>query len=133
GGIALPDLVDGHDVGMVQGGGGARFSLEALQPSRVRRQPGRQDLDRDLALKPRVPGPVNLSHPASPEQAQQLVRAKPRRRGSGHRSAKDPIAGLRSAPQERRSLQKSRAIQKTRKAWGRIFRLLRLDLRSFYA
>ena len=84
-GIDLSDLVDGHDVRVVQSGGGSRLPLEPLQASRIRRQPGRQDLDGDLALKPRVPGPVNLPHPAGAERAQQLVRAKPRTRGSGHR------------------------------------------------
>ena len=66
GGIALPDLVDGHDIGMVQGGGQTRLRLKALQASRVRRQLGRQDLDRHLALKPRVPGPVDLPIPPAP-------------------------------------------------------------------
>ena len=71
------------------------FRAEAARASfsnRLRRSgsednAGRQDLDRDVALKPRVPGPVDLSHPAGAERAQQLVRAKPRTRGNGH---KDP-------------------------------------------
>ena len=42
GGIAEPDLVDRHDVGMVQGGGQARLRLEALQAGRVRSERGRQ-------------------------------------------------------------------------------------------
>src|SRR6266540_2945431 len=85
GGIALPDFVDGHDIGMVQGGDQTRLRLEALQAGRVGRQLGGQDLDRDLALKPRVPGAVNFPHPARPERAQHLVRAEPRNRGNGHR------------------------------------------------
>ena len=39
-----------------------------LSRSRSARQLGRQDLDRDLASEPRVPGPVDLAHPARAER-----------------------------------------------------------------
>jgi hypothetical protein len=39
------ELVDGKNVGMVQGGCGLRLLLKAMQPVGILRNKGRQDLD----------------------------------------------------------------------------------------
>src|SRR5262249_19624819 len=57
-----PDVVEGADVRMVQGGDGARFALEALTRLPVDGKVWRQHLDRDLAAKARVLGAVDLAH-----------------------------------------------------------------------
>ena len=64
GAVGLADVVDGQDVGMIQGRGRAGLLLEALAAIGIRRDGGGQDLDRDLAPELRVPRPVDLAHPA---------------------------------------------------------------------
>ena len=44
----------------------------------VRREPGRQDLDRDVAPEPRVARPVHLAHPAGAERRDDLILSEPR-------------------------------------------------------
>ena len=65
--VRFADVVDGDDVGMVERRGGPRFLLEAPQASGSADTLGGQDLDRHLAPEPRVPRPVDLSHPARAE------------------------------------------------------------------
>ncbi len=62
--VDLLDRVDGDDVRVVEGGDGARFPLEAGQAAGVARGLGGQDLQRDLAAEPRVPGETDLAHAA---------------------------------------------------------------------
>ena len=59
---------------------GARLLLEALDPLGVSGHLGPQQLDRDLAVKPVVTGPVHLPHPARSERRDDLVRPEPRTR-----------------------------------------------------
>ena len=47
-----------------------RFALEARQAIRVARERIRQDLDRDVAIEPRVARAVHLAHPARAQQRQ---------------------------------------------------------------
>ena len=58
------ELVDGKDVGMVQGRSRLCLLLESAQPVGILRNKGRQDLDRHFALQDRVTGAVDLTHPA---------------------------------------------------------------------
>ena len=55
--LRLFEPVDGGDVRMVQRGEDFRFALKTREPIRVRRERGRQDLDRDLAIQLRVGAP----------------------------------------------------------------------------
>ena len=79
------DVVDGEDVGVVQGGDGAGLALEAAQPLGVGGGIGREDLEGDLAPETGVAGPVDLPHAPGAEGREDLVRADTAARGQ-HRS-----------------------------------------------
>jgi hypothetical protein len=53
-----------ENIGMVEGGGGARLLLEAPQAVGTLRQQRRQHLDCDLTPQVRIPRPVHPSHAA---------------------------------------------------------------------
>jgi hypothetical protein len=59
--------MNGADVGMVQGGGRARFPPEALQHQRGIGDIGRQELESDKAAQHGIFRLVNHSHPAPAE------------------------------------------------------------------
>ena len=65
--VDLVDLVDGGDVGMVDGGRGLSLADEALDPLVVGRDVLRQDLERDLPAELRVLGGVDDAHAAAAE------------------------------------------------------------------
>ena len=67
------DVVDGEDVGMIQGGNRRGLLLEAVQAVEIGGAVGGDHLDRDVAPEPRVPGAVNLAHPSRPERGQKFV------------------------------------------------------------
>ena len=67
------NVVDGEDVGMVQGAGGSGFPLEPTQPIRVRGHRIGQHLDRHLAPDSGIARPVHLSHSARSERRKNLV------------------------------------------------------------
>jgi hypothetical protein len=58
-------------------------SLEAGHPLGVGGKHVEQDLDRDLALQPRVPPAIHLGHPAHAEQRDDFVRPEARSAVSG--------------------------------------------------
>jgi hypothetical protein len=58
---------------VIEGARRLRLLLEAVQPLGIRGVESGKDLDRDLALQPRVPGPVDLSHPPRAQRCQDLV------------------------------------------------------------
>ncbi len=72
------DGVQRHDTGMVQGGDGTGFLLEAGEAFRVAGEVGRQDLDGDVAAKAAVVGEVDLPHASRAELAADLVDAESR-------------------------------------------------------
>jgi hypothetical protein len=94
--LVLADVVDGADVGMIQGRGGLRLTLEALAGGRVVEVGLGEELQSDAAVKPSVLGLVDHAHaPAAqlledaiPELGQSLrvrirsARAAARRRAS---------------------------------------------------
>src|SRR5262249_39127225 len=72
----LAVLVDLHDVGMGQAGGGLRFALETAQHFRLRLRIERaliDELDRQRAVQDRVPAFVHSGHGAFAEHATNLV------------------------------------------------------------
>ena len=81
------DLVDGDDVGVVEGRGGAGLLHEAGAAMRVGEAIGGQDLDRDLAAEAGVAGAVDLAHPAGAEGREHLVRPEFRPGSEAH----DPV------------------------------------------
>src|SRR6516165_5810091 len=61
------DVIDGADVGMVEGGGGLRFSLKAGQGLRVFRDILWQEFQGDVAMQTHVFGLVHHTHSATTE------------------------------------------------------------------
>src|ERR1035437_965740 len=80
----LPDVMQGEDVWMREGGDGTGLALEAGKRLRIGRDGLGEDLDRDLAAQPRVACPVDLAHAACPEGSDDLVRPEARARGETH-------------------------------------------------
>jgi hypothetical protein len=76
--IESADIVDRHDVGVVEGRGGACFALEAGEPFGVRRPVAAEHLDRHRAAEPQVAGTVDLPHAARAHERDQLVGCDPR-------------------------------------------------------
>ena len=60
--LVLADVVDGADVGMIQGRGGLRLTLEALAGGRVVEVGLGKELQRDVAVKASVLGLVDDAH-----------------------------------------------------------------------
>jgi hypothetical protein len=55
---------------------GPGFALEALAAFRISRKFGREDLDRDEAVKTGVAGPVDLTHAPGANQAEDFIGAE---------------------------------------------------------
>ena len=66
-------VVDGEDVGMIQGGNRPGLLLEAVEAVEAWIAVGGDDLDRDVAAEAGVSGTVNLAHPSRPERGQKFV------------------------------------------------------------
>jgi len=82
----LVDVVNGADAGVVEGGGGPRFALEALQGLGVPRERLGQQLERDLAPELQVAGAEDLAHASRPEGGEDLVVPEASSRLEGHGS-----------------------------------------------
>ena len=63
--------------GMVEGGDGAGFALEAGEPIGIARQLGGQHLERDVAAELRIGGAIHLAHAACAELVENSVVPKP--------------------------------------------------------
>ncbi len=72
----LLEPVDLRDVLMVERRKGLRFAPEAGDAVRVGRERLGQDLDRDIAVEPRVSRPVDLPHPAGAEGREDFIRTQ---------------------------------------------------------
>ena len=87
-GLALaPDVVQRADVRMVQRGDGLRLALEPLLHLGIVGEVGREDLDRDRAVQPRVGRLVDLAHAAGAERDPDFIRPELRTCLEGHRRA----------------------------------------------
>jgi hypothetical protein len=82
-GVRRSDVVDRHDIRMVELARGARLALEPPEAIGVFGQRPRQHLDRDVALQPRVPGAIDLAHPAGADQRLDFVGSQACARGNG--------------------------------------------------
>jgi hypothetical protein len=69
------DIVDGEDVGVVEGAGGAGLLLEPAEVVAVGDLRG-EDLDGHLAVETGIVGPVDLTHAARAEEPDDLVRTE---------------------------------------------------------
>ena len=73
--VQIADVVDGHDIRMVEQGSQPGFAREPLGRDVVRRQLVGHELDGDEPAQPRIPRLVDLSHAAGSEGADDLVDA----------------------------------------------------------
>ena len=77
------DVVQRDDIGMVEGGGGARLLQEASLAVRIGDLVVREDFDRDSAVQPRVARTIHLAHPARAKEGLNLIRSQDSSRGEG--------------------------------------------------
>ena len=70
-------VVQRANMGMVEGGDGARLALEAFASLGILCDSTWQDLDRHSAIQPAIAGAIDLTHPTSPEQRFELIGAEP--------------------------------------------------------
>jgi hypothetical protein len=66
------DVVDRHDVRMVQGAGGLRLVGEPLSSCRIGPGP-REHFDRDIALQPWIASAIHVTHTARAQEADDVV------------------------------------------------------------
>src|SRR5208283_5029202 len=71
--ILLTDVVDGADVGMIEGGGGLCLPTEAAERLRIARHFVRQELQSDETVQTSVLGLVNYAHTTTTELLDDLV------------------------------------------------------------
>ena len=71
--VLLADLVDGHDVGVIERCGGLGFALEALNVGRGGELSGENHLDGDQAIEAQLQGLVHHSHAAARQFFQKHV------------------------------------------------------------
>jgi hypothetical protein len=84
--VAGADVENREDVGVGQGGDGARFVLEAVQPRRVGGHGTGQYFDRDVAAEPRVARLVDFTHATGAERRHNFVRAEAHAGSQGHQA-----------------------------------------------
>ncbi len=72
---AVFETVDSADVGMAERRQHLRFALETGEPLGIVGERFRQDLQRDVAAKLRIPGAIHLAHAALANRGQDFVRA----------------------------------------------------------
>ena len=80
----LADVVERADVGVIELGDCAGFTIEALAELRIDSERPRQDLDRDEAIQPRVARLVDLAHPARAEGGHDFVGSELEAGGQRH-------------------------------------------------
>jgi hypothetical protein len=71
--VRLSDLVDGGDVGVIEGGGGPRLLHQPAVRRGIAAQVGRQQLERHRAVQSGVPCQVDPPHPPLPQRADDAV------------------------------------------------------------
>ena len=81
------DVIDGKDIRVVERGRGASLLREPEEPIGVERERLGKDLDRDIAIEPRVTRAVHLSHPAGADRRDDLKVSHVATRGEFHGSA----------------------------------------------
>ena len=77
-------LIDRENVRMIQRSSGFRFNFETLQTLGIGREKFRQYLDRDIAVQPRISGPIDLTHAASAKRTEDFVLTELRAGDQGH-------------------------------------------------
>ena len=88
--VGLAEIVNRQDVRMGQRRDRLGLALEAREGLRAPGELPGEDLDRNLPVQARVPGPVHLAHPASAERCLDLVGTESRTDRKRHSSWNDP-------------------------------------------
>ena len=78
------DVMDGEEVGVIEGGGGAGLALEALSPIGAVRDLGGEHFDRDLTVELGVACAPHLTHSPGPDGVEDLVPAETITLRQGH-------------------------------------------------
>ena len=73
--VFFADVVNGADVGMVQGGSGAGFAAEAFEGLRVAGEVVRKEFEGDMTAEANILRLVDNSHPSAAEFFQDAVMA----------------------------------------------------------
>jgi hypothetical protein len=71
----LAEVVDGENVGVIEGGYGARLLLKAPQTVGFGGQGRRQNLDGNIAAETLIAGTVDFAHSASADERNEFVGA----------------------------------------------------------
>ena len=79
----MHDVVQRDDMGIVEGGGGARLLQEAPLAVPIGYLVVREDFDRDSAVQPRVACTIYLTHPSRAKEGFNLIRSQDSSRGEG--------------------------------------------------
>ena len=69
----LTEIMNGHDVRMVERCDGSRLLLEPAQTVRVARKRGGQDFYSNITVQPCVPRAIDFAHPARAGRRDNLV------------------------------------------------------------
>ena len=69
---------------MIERGKHLRLALEARQPLGIGREGLRQDLQRDVAIEPRIAGAIHLTHAAGTDTTDHFVRPDSHAEGDRH-------------------------------------------------
>src|SRR5262249_29141301 len=85
--VVRAEIVNGENVGMVEGAGGAGFLFEPQPPRGIGSYIVRQHLERDLAPQPGVARPVDFAHTSSADRRNDFIGTEPGSRGKGHASS----------------------------------------------
>ena len=83
--IALDDIVDGGDVGMIECRQCAGLAFEPQDGVTIGGDARRENLDRDIAAQARIAGTIHLAHSSCAEQRDNLVSADTRAGLEGQR------------------------------------------------
>ncbi len=75
--VVMAHLMEGTDARMRESRDGAGFVGKAHPAARIGCGVRRQHLDRDVAIEPRVAGPVDLAHPSGSDETLDLEDAEP--------------------------------------------------------
>jgi hypothetical protein len=73
GGRTFFDPVNRGDIRVIQRAEDLRFTAESRETIWIGRECLRQNLERDLATQPEIPGAIHLTHPARSERTHNLV------------------------------------------------------------
>ena len=72
---SLADVVNRHDVRVIEGGGGARLAQESIDGVRLLAVGVPHHLDRDHAVQPGIERAVHLTHPTAADLRVNAIRS----------------------------------------------------------